>query len=44
MGHRLSSTNLHERRHVDNIKVKTAGIKICEYAFIRGGATILKGV
>lgn len=38
------STNPHERRHIDNINVKTAGIKICEYAFIGGGATILKGV
>jgi len=38
------STNPLERRHADNINVKTAGIKICDYVFVGGGATILKGV
>ena len=38
------STHPNERRHEDNINVKTAEIKICEYAFIGGGVTILKGV
>lgn len=38
------STNPLDRVHRGNTNVKTAKIELCEYAFIGGGSTILKGV